>query len=146
MGVFDDLLEQDAKARTAPDLPAQATAPAVRPSVFSDLGDPNPVKPTPRPAYHGAILPFTRDSEGNVSFDPLNAGPVGQIRQAASLPGRVMSGETQMPRTFDPRAQDPRAEPMIGEVLNMAGAPGPMNPAVRAGDRIIPGVRAGRLI
>ena len=140
MGVFDDLLEQDAKARATPDLPAQATAPAVRPSVFSDLGDPNPVKPTPRPAYHGAVLPFTRDSEGNVSFDPLNAGPGGQIKQAVTLPGRVLSGETQMPSTFDPRAKDPRAAPMIGEVLNLGGTFGPMNPAVRAGDKIIPGV------
>ena len=140
MGVFDDLLEQDKAAAAAPTGPAQATAPAVRPGVFSDLGDPTAAQPTPRPAYHGAIVPFSRDSGGNVYFDPMNAGPLGSIKQAATLPGRVVSGETKMPLTFNPKSQDPRAEPMIGEVLNFGGTFGPMNPAVRSGDKIIPGV------
>jgi len=140
MGVFDDLLEQDKAVKVAPDLPAQATAPEVKQGVFSDLGDPNPVRPTPNPVYHGAVAPFSRDSQGNVYFDPFNAGPVGSVKQALTLPGRVWSGETQMPRTLNPASQDPNISPMIGEVLNFSGTFGPMNPAVRSGDKIIPGV------
>jgi hypothetical protein len=98
-------------------------------------------QPPPRAAYHGTILPFSRDSGGNFYFDPLGAGPIGALRQAFTLPGRVMSGETPMPRTFDPASGDPNIAPIMGEALNFAGAFGPgINPMVRSGDRAIPGV------
>lgn len=100
-----------------------------------------PPKQLPAP-YHGALLPFSRDEQGNVSFDPLGAGLFGGVRQAFTLPGRVMSGETPMPQTFDPAARDPNAEPIMGEARNFAASFGNiLNPMVRSGDAVIPGVR-----
>jgi hypothetical protein len=99
-------------------------------------------QPDPVPVYHGALLPFSRDSSGHVYFDPTGAGPLAAIKHAFTLPGRVMSGETPMPSTFDPAANDPNTAPMMGELLNFAGAFGPgVNPMVRSGDPAIPGVR-----
>jgi len=99
-------------------------------------------KPEGSAVYHGGLLPFSRDSDGRVYFDPLGAGPLASVKQAATLPGRVYSGETPMPRTFDPsvvtRAQ---TSPIMGDILNMAATFGPnINPAIRSGDKAIPGV------
>jgi len=98
----------------------------------------------PSPVYHGAMLPWSRDSSGHTYFDPWGAGPLASMKQAFTLPQRVYSGETPMPRTFDPsvvsRAQ---TSPIMGETLNMADSMpfGPhINPAIRSGDKIIPGV------
>lgn len=91
------------------------------------IPDAPPVAP---PVYRGAILPLSRD-KGGVSFDPFGSGPIGAIRQAFTLPGRVMSGETKV---------DPANPSFIGEAVNFAGAVGPgVNPMVRSGDRPIPG-------
>ena len=88
-------------------------------------------QPAP-PVYRGALLPFSRDEKG-VSFDPFGSGPIGAIRQAFTLPGRVMSGETKV---------DPANPNFIGEAINFTGAVGPtINPMVRSGDRAIPGIR-----
>ena len=138
MGLFDDDRPSVQAPNQAPYTPQSAEPSRGR---FSDEALPAPSPPpTPSPAYHGAIVPFSRDTGGNVYFDPLNAGPVGQVKQAFTLPGRVASGQTPIPRTFNPASQDPNINPMIGETLNFAGSLGPMNPAVRSGDKIIPGV------
>ena len=77
--------------------------------------------------YSGAILPFSRDAEGNVGFDP-NAGLVGVGKRAFELPGQVERGEV-----------DPRSDEGIDRAAEMALALSPVNPAVRAGERMIPG-------
>ena len=54
------------------------------------------------------------------------------MRQAFTLPGRVQSGEVKV---------DPSNPKFIGETLNFAGSFGSaVNPAIRSGDRVIPGV------
>ena len=98
-----------------------------------------PVAPSPA-VVKGNILPLSRDAKGSVSFDP-SAGIIGDIGRALTLPGRVTSGETQMPSTFDPRANDPRAGPMVGEAYNFGSILSPRNPMVRSGDLAVPGVK-----
>jgi hypothetical protein len=89
-----------------------------------------PAAAPPPPIYRGAILPFSRDKDG-VSFDPLGSGPIGALRQAFTLPGRVASGEVKV---------DPSNPNFVGETVNFAGSFGPsVNPMVRSGDRAIPG-------
>jgi hypothetical protein len=101
-------------------------------------------KPDASAVYHGGMVPWSRDSGGHTYFDPWGAGPLAGMKQAVTLPGRVYSGETPMPRTFDPsvvtRAQ---TSPIMGDVLNMAVSTpfGPnINPMIRSGDKAIPGV------
>jgi len=96
-------------------------------------------EPPPPIVYRGSVLPLTRDAKGNIHFDPINAGPIGAIKQAFTLPGRVASGETPMPSTFDPAVNDPRAGPIMEEARNFAGAFNPVNPMIRSGDRFLPG-------
>jgi len=47
----------------------------------------------PTPVMSGSILPFTRYSDGSVRFNS-NAGIVGAIKSAVSLPGDVLTGKT----------------------------------------------------
>jgi hypothetical protein len=108
--------------------PPATAAPGFDPDAF--LAPPGPPPAAP-PVYRGALLPFSRDKDG-VSFDPLGSGPIGALRQAFTLPGRVMSGETKV---------NPADPNFIGETVNFAGSVGPsVNPMVRSGDRAIPGV------
>ena len=104
------------------------------PSVFGDLPPAGftPPPPKPRDEYRGSVLPLTRDSGGNVRFDPLGAGPLGSLIEGAKLPGRVLSGEIKAD-TSDPN--------FMGQVLNMAGNYGVRaNPFVKSGDKPVPGV------
>lgn len=106
---------------------------------------PGPIPPvtpsTPSPtAARSSIFPVSKDTAGGYHFDP-GAGITGDVGRAATLPGRVYSGETQMPATFDPSVNDPRAGPMIGEATNFGSLLGPRNPMVRSGDLAIPGVK-----
>jgi hypothetical protein len=120
----------------------QAAPPPASSGAFAGLPPAGAAPPAPeaKPTYHGSVLPFSRDSDGHVYFDPLGAGPVGGMVEAAKLPGRVMSGEVQLPKTWDPAANDPNAKPALGQILNMAGTYGTgINPMVRSGDRAIPG-------
>jgi hypothetical protein len=130
MGAFDEVDQAIAKERGT--VPASAL-PAN--DVMRERYGPAPADSAPAPpqtAYKGSLLPFSRDAQGNVSFDPLNAGPIGAFRQAFTLPGRVHSGEVKV---------DPSNPKFIGETLNFAGSFGsPVNPAIRSGDRVIPGV------
>lgn len=124
--------------------PTAAAAPAASDNMFDQFDRAKPVAVTPSPvlgsAYRGSILPLSRDERGIVQFDPFGAGPIGAARQAFTLPGRVASGETPMPASFDPAMADPRAAPIIGEAMNFAGTYGPANPMVRSGDPAVPGV------
>lgn len=85
-----------------------------------------PAKPPARP-YSGAILPFSKDAQGRVSFDS-NAGIVGAVRRALTLPGEVYRGEI-----------DPKSDAGIARAAEMAGVVSPMTPAVRATGAVIPG-------
>lgn len=96
-----------------------------------------PAEPSPVVAK-GSILPISKDASGAYSFDP-SAGIPGDVGRAFTLPGRVQSGETQMPSTFNPRVNDPRAGPIIGEAYNFGSLLGPRNPMVRSGDLAFPG-------
>lgn len=84
------------------------------------------------PAYSGAILPASRDDQGNVYFDP-NAGLVGAVKRAITLPREVMRGEV-----------DPTSDEGIARATEMGMIVSPVNPAVRSGERAIPGVARAR--
>lgn len=89
-----------------------------------------PTKPdAPGKAYSGAILPFSKDAEGNVSFDS-DAGIVGAIKRAVTLPGDVYAGRV-----------DPRSDEAVGRAFELAAMGSPINPAMRAGDMVIPGMK-----
>lgn len=108
---------------------------------WNDYKDPIPpvASPPSSPVVaKGSVLPLSRRADGSVGLD-LSAGITGDIGRATTLPGRVQSGETQMPSTFDPRVNDPRAGPIIGEAYNFGSLLGPRNPMVRSGDLAIPG-------
>lgn len=75
----------------------------------------------------GGILPFSRQADGDIQFDS-DAGVVGAIKRAFFLPGEVMAGEV-----------DPLSDEGIDRAAEMAAVANPANPAVRAGDRLIPG-------
>jgi hypothetical protein len=79
-------------------------------------------------AVSGNILPFSRDAEGNLSFDS-NAGIVGAIKRAVTLPGDVFTGKT-----------DPMSDEGIGRAVELGAFASPLNSGIRAGDMAIPGV------
>lgn len=86
-----------------------------------------PAEKPPVPSYKGTILPFSKDAQGKVSFDS-NAGIVGAVRRALTLPGEVFNGEV-----------DPKSDTGIARATEMAGVVSPMTPAVRATGAVIPG-------
>jgi hypothetical protein len=75
----------------------------------------------------GGFLPISRYNDGTWGFDS-NAGIVGSIKRAIMLPGDVYTGK------IDPMSEEGRSRAM-----DLAGLASPVNPAVRAGDRAIPG-------
>ena len=79
-------------------------------------------------SYSGAILPLSRDAQGNVSFDS-NAGIVGSVKRAFTLPGEVYAGH------IDPMTDEGRSRAM-----EMATVFSPVSGAMRAGERAIPGI------
>lgn len=84
-------------------------------------------------AYTGSILPFSKDEQGNVSFDS-NAGILGSIKRAVMLPGEVMKGDVQV------NGPDGRASPeVIGRSLEAASLMSPSTPGLRSGVGLIPG-------
>jgi hypothetical protein len=78
--------------------------------------------------YSGSFLPFSKDDQGNVGFDS-NAGVVGAVKRSFTLPGEVAKGEV-----------DPLSDEGNRRALEMGMVFNPVNPAVRSGDRAIPGV------
>lgn len=101
-----------------------------------------------KPTFSGTILPFSKDAQGNVSFDS-NAGLIGMAKNAigmgvesAALPGRVMQ-EAATPRA---EVSDSDVSAMsVPSVMGLASMGTPVNPAVRAGDRAIPGLAKARM-
>jgi hypothetical protein len=82
-------------------------------------------------SYKGSVLPFSRGPSGDLSFDS-DAGVVGAMKRAFTLPHDVATG-----------AIDPMSDQGIDRAAEMALTVSPTNPAVRIGDRAIPGaVRA----
>ena len=91
------------------------------------------------PVYRGSVLPFSRMPSGDVQFDP-EAGFIGAIRRAVSLPGEVLGGDVPMQRV-DPQTGDVTVPPeTIGRALETAAVMSPVNPAVRSGAGLVPGV------
>lgn len=143
MGVYDEIFlppeqrKQPSSAAPAPPISGPATK-----SIYDDIYTPPPAvaEPTkpPQAAYHGGLLPFSKDSSGHVYFDPLNAGPIGAIKQAFTLPHRVATGETPLPRLG---SRDPNAySAIVPEALNFATAFNPLPASIRAGERaVLPG-------
>lgn len=84
-------------------------------------------------SYSGTILPFSKDAEGNVSFDS-NAGLLGAVKRAFSLPGDVYTGKEQvMGANGEVRPE------MLGRSLEFAGTFSPATPALRSGSGLVPG-------
>jgi hypothetical protein len=75
-------------------------------------------------SYQGAVLPISRDAQGDVSFDS-NAGLLGAIKRAVMLPGDAMAGQV-----------DPLSQEGIGRAAEFAGTFGPMSPAAGTGKAI----------
>lgn len=80
-----------------------------------------PEKPAP---FSGAILPISRDAEGNVGFDS-NAGIVGTVKRAFQLPGDVMAGKV-----------DVNSDEAIQRGADFAGVFGGTSPAMGTGKAI----------
>lgn len=80
--------------------------------------------------YSGSILPFSKDEQGNVRFDP-KAGILGALLSGATLPGDVYAGRV-----------DPQSEEGLARTIDLATFASPMNPGVRAGDMAVPGVKS----
>ncbi|MFA6245240.1 MAG: hypothetical protein WC655_30135, partial [Candidatus Hydrogenedentales bacterium] len=77
--------------------------------------------------YKYSVLPLSEDDQGKVRFDS-NAGIVGAIKRAVTLPGDVATGKT-----------DPMSDEGIARATELATMASPVNPGVRAGERAIPG-------
>lgn len=84
--------------------------------------------PSNEPAFSGGILPFSRAQDGSVSFDS-NAGIVGAIKRAVTLPGDVATGKV-----------DPRSDEAVERAFELGTMASPVNPGIRAGDAAMPGV------
>lgn len=83
---------------------------------------------TPKPTYSGGVLPFSVGPDGKGYFDS-NAGILGSLKRAVTLPGDVFSGKV-----------DPNSDEGLSRALEMAATFSPANPAIRSGDKLIPGV------
>lgn len=81
-------------------------------------------KAEPKTVYSGAILPFSQDDQGNTSFDS-NAGLVGTIKRALTLPGDVVSGKV-----------DPRSQEGVGRAFELGTLATPIGAAARAGEGV----------
>lgn len=87
-----------------------------------------PAAEEPKPVRSGSILPFSKYDDGSVGFDS-NAGLLGAALRAFSLPGDVYEGKI-----------DPQSEEGMSRTLELATFASPVNPAIRLGERAIPGV------
>lgn len=91
-------------------------------------GKPSPATPsTTHTPWSGSVLPVSGDANGAVSFDS-NAGLLGTIKRAVTLPGDVATGQA-----------DPMSKEAIARSADLAGLAAPVNPGVRAGEMAVPG-------
>lgn len=95
---------------------------------WSAYSAPMPAAPKAEP-YSGSFLPISRDAQGNVGFDS-NAGILGAIKRAVTLPGDVATGQV-----------DPMSDEALKRTVDLAGIASPVNPMLRSGDLALPGVR-----
>ncbi len=77
----------------------------------------------PQQSYSGSILPFTRDASG-VHFDS-NAGLLGTMKSAATLPGDVVSGKV-----------DPTGDEAIERAADFGMLATPLTPGIRVGEGV----------
>ncbi len=138
------IAEVRAKYPQYEDLSDEALAGALHKKFYSDMPEADfkakiglsveEPAPAEDKSYSGSILPFSVDAAGNKSFDS-NAGILGAVKQAFTVGGRAAAGEIPM---WGP---DGHTSPeLIGEGLNFVSVFNPVNPAIRAGDKVIPGV------
>lgn len=114
--------------------PAPQQAPAdLRYSMDKLFPPPAPPAPPATPIHHGSILPFTTYSDKSVRFEPTESGLLSYPIQAAKSGGGLVK-----------QALTTGAPPAMGEVLNAASLAVGLNPFVRSGDRVIPGVAGVR--
>lgn len=92
-------------------------------------------KQSSSPVESGMILPISKNAQGDVSFDS-DAGLLGVIKRAVTLPRDVMTGEIPL----NNEAGRPTDE-VIGRSLEAASVMSPVNPAVRAGGGVVPGTK-----
>jgi hypothetical protein len=88
-----------------------------------------------QPQKMGGILPISTTPDGGWQFDS-NAGVVGAVKRAFTLPGDVYTGKVQMNDPTTGRTSDEA----IQRSMEMGSVFTPINPAVRAGDMAIPGM------
>lgn len=111
---FDDLIpKQDGQPPAAPQQRATVN--------FDDLIP--EAKPASK-AYTGSVLPFSRDDQGDVHFDP-NAGILGAVTRAITLPGEAMAGKI-----------DPTSPEGIGRAAEFATVFSGTSPAAGTGKAI----------
>lgn len=79
--------------------------------------------------YKAAILPLSKDASGKTRFDS-NAGILGTIKRAITLPGDVYTGKV-----------DPKSDEAIARSMDLAGIASPMGAATRATGQILPGMK-----
>lgn len=89
----------------------------------------------PKKVRSGDVLPFSTYSDGSAKFDS-DAGVIGIVK---GLLRTAQSGVT-LPRDVFSGAVDPMSDEAIARSMDLAGLISPVNPAVRAGDRAIPGI------
>lgn len=78
--------------------------------------EPAPQQPQDK-SYKSAILPFSKDAQGNVSFDS-DAGLLGAVKRAVMLPGEVLRGEL-----------DPNSDEAIARAFEFSSIFSPMSRA-----------------
>lgn len=86
---------------------------------FDDLIPQKPTsqaQPEQDKSYKSTILPFSKDAQGNVSFDS-DAGLLGFVKRAVTLPGDVATGKV-----------DPLSEEGIGRAFDLATTITPLTP------------------
>jgi hypothetical protein len=108
--------EQAAQEAAAP-----ARMPVQDPAIIEQL--------TRDQSWSGSILPYSKDAEGNVRFDP-NAGLLGSLTRAFTTPKEVMDGTI-----------DPMSDEGIQRALELGMMASPANPAMRAGEMVVPGAK-----
>lgn len=112
---FDDLIPQQQAPQ--PQGHSQQRAPVS----FDDL---IPAEKPKSKAYTGAILPISVDEAGGKHFDP-NAGLLGSVLRAVTLPGEAMAGKI-----------DPTSQEGIGRAAEFATVFGGTSPASGTGKTI----------
>ena len=88
-------------------------------------------QPAQAPGRSGSILPISSTPDGSWQFDS-NAGLVGVVKRALTLPGDVYSGKVQMTDPETGRTSDEA----IRRSVEMAGVVTPVSPSLRAGEGV----------